>query len=386
MQLDLRTLCFNLMVFSTIFGVGMILYAKKHKSFVGISVIGLGQLLLGLGALLLALRHLINDFTSIMVANLVIYISVILIYRGLLRFLDIPSPFKGYLCPLLTVLLAGFLYYYKFHVPNINIRIVAFSTLFSVLCFIAVFGLSKYTKECGRTAIRIVAFMFFAVGIFHVLGALWTIFQAQLQDFMKAGLFSSLSVIAAEFIVILTTYATIWIATETLQSALSEMARTDSLTQLYNRRTFEEYCAVEISRTGRNNSIFTIIMCDLDHFKHINDQYGHPFGDEVLKIFAQILRNNVRKQDVVARFGGEEFVILLPDTDSEQGLTVAEHLRETTLSTRVPTEDGSDLSFSVSFGVAHYSSSDNEWKAVLSRADKALYAAKKQGRNRTVCM
>jgi len=386
MQLDLRTLCFNLMVFSTIFGVGMILYAKKHKSFVGIRVIGWGQLLLGLGALLLALRHLINDFTSIMVANLVIYIAVILIYRGLLRFLDIPLPFKGYLGPLLTVLLAGFLYYYKFHVPNINIRIVAFSTLFSVLCFIAVFGLSKYTKECGRTAIRIVAFMFFAVGIFHVFGALWTIFQAQLQDFMKAGMFSSLSVIAAEFIVILTTYATIWIATETLQSALSEMARTDSLTQLYNRRTFEEYCAVEISRAGRNNSIFTIIMCDLDHFKHINDQYGHPFGDEVLKIFAQILRNNVRKQDVVARFGGEEFVILLPDTDSEQGLTVAEHLRETTLSSRVPTEDGSDLSFSVSFGVAHYSSSDNEWKAVLSRADKALYAAKKQGRNRTVCM
>ena len=384
MQLDLRSLCFNQVLFSFIFGVSLLLYTKRHAAFVGIRSIAMGQLLLGMGYLLIALRHVINDFTSVMVANLAVYIAVIMIFRGLLRFLDISWPLERYLSPLLAALLAGLLYYYKFYVPNINVRIFAFSSLFSALCLIAAFGLSKYRQESGRTAIRIVAIMFFLVAIFHLFRALWTVFQVPLYDFMKTGWVSTLSVATSEFIVVLTTYATILIATERQQHALIKMARTDSLTQLYNRRTFEEYCAVEYSRTCRSKSTFTIIMSDLDHFKWVNDHHGHQVGDEVLKFFADILRNNVRKQDVVARFGGEEFVILLPDTDSEKGMIVAEHLRETTLSTIISTDDGSALTFSSSFGVAQYSDTDSEWTAVLSRADKALYRAKQQGRNRTI--
>jgi diguanylate cyclase (GGDEF)-like protein len=126
---------------------------------------------------------------------------------------------------------------------------------------------------------------------------------------------------------------------------------------------------------------FSIIICDLDYFKNINDQHGHQVGDDVLKVFAEILRNNVRKQDVVARFGGEEFVLLLPDTDFEKALIVAEHLRSLTQSASVPLHDNSSLTFSASFGVSHYSCNDTAWSAVLNRADQALYCAKEQ-RNR----
>jgi diguanylate cyclase (GGDEF)-like protein len=125
-------------------------------------------------------------------------------------------------------------------------------------------------------------------------------------------------------------------------------------------------------------------MCDLDHFKNVNDEYGHHVGDEVLRRFANTLKEHIRKHDVVARFGGEEFVLLLPGKDTEQGLEVAEKLRAKTADTQITIGDDVCLTLSASFGVAHYDSSDREWSAVLHRADNALYAAKKQGRNRVV--
>lgn len=384
MLLDFRTLSFNLVIFSVIFGMGMFVYANKHKTFVGIRKIGLGHLLIGSGYMLLGLRHVIDDFSSVIIANSAVFIGMILIYRGLLGFLSIKLNFERYLSPLLLVLLAGLLYYYKFHVPSINIRILCVSSLFSVLCFIAAFGLSKHKKEHGHTAISLLILMFCIIGGFHVFRAFLAVFQTELHDFMKAGLVSSLSTVGSEALVMLTSFATIWLATDRLQNELLKIARTDSLTKLYNRRTFEEYCDVEYSRVLRSKSTFSIIICDLDHFKRINDHHGHQVGDYVLQEFANILRKKVRKQDIVARFGGEEFVILLPDTDSKQGLIVAEHLRVATQSTNFSTGKGVNIAISSSFGVAHFASSDNGWPAVLSRADKALYTAKEQGRNRAI--
>ena len=127
-------------------------------------------------------------------------------------------------------------------------------------------------------------------------------------------------------------------------------------------------------------------MCDLDHFKKVNDQYGHHIGDQVLQHFADILKDRVRQHDVVARFGGEEFVLLLPNNNAEQGRKVAEQLRETTASTQIAIGQDVKLAISASFGVAQYCVGDREWSAVLHRADNALYAAKKQGRNCVVVM
>lgn len=284
------------------------------------------------------------------------------------------------------MLLAGILYYYKFHVPDVNTRIIFFSLFFSVICFIPAFGLSKYKEEDGSFAVKLLIIIYVTIGFFHLYRVIWTVFENQLHDFMKAGLIHSLTVIASEVLVILSSFATIWIATDRLQSTLSIMARTDPLTHLYNRRTFEEYCNVEFSRAVRANATFSIIICDLDHFKNINDQYGHQVGDEVLKIFADILRNHVRKQDVVARFGGEEFVILLPGTDSEKGTVVADKLRKKAQYASVRTEDDSNFSFSVSFGVSNYSRDDDNWTVVLKRADRSLYSAKEQGRNRVIAL
>ena len=125
-------------------------------------------------------------------------------------------------------------------------------------------------------------------------------------------------------------------------------------------------------------------MCDLDHFKKVNDRHGHHVGDEVLRRFATILKDRIRQHDVVARFGGEEFILLLPGNNTEQGLQVAEQIRAKTAATQITIDGNISVTLSASFGVAHYCAGDSDWSDVLHRADNALYAAKKQGRNRVV--
>lgn len=382
-EIDLRTLSLTLILFSALFGIGMFLYGRAHNSFVGIKLMGLGYIFIGIGHFLLGMRDVLNDFTTIVFANPILCLGAILIYRGLLDFLDIAAKLEYHVSLLLIPLFAGLLYYYKFQEPDINTRIILFSLFYSIICFIPTFSIWKHYKKHSSVQIHILFYMFLIMGFFHLFRALWTSFEDQHLNFMDAGLIHSMTVIVSELLVIMTAFITIWMASDKLQTKLSIMARTDSLTQLYNRRTFEENCDVEFSRASRINSPFSIIICDLDLFKNINDKHGHPMGDEVLKVFADTLRNNVRTHDVVARFGGEEFVILLPETGSNRSIVVAENIRKKAHSSFIRTQDGSNILFSASFGVSHFDD-DNDWMSVLKRADKALYAAKQNGRNRVV--
>ncbi|NWF36088.1 diguanylate cyclase [Mariprofundus sp. KV] len=384
-ELDIRTLSLTLIFYSIVFGAGMLLYGRDHKSFVGIRLMGTGYIFIGVGHFLLGMRHVLNDFTSIVIGNPIIILGVVLVYRGLFRFIGIVPKLDYRLIFLLITFLAGSLYYYKFQVPDINARMILFSLTYSIICFIPAFGLWKHKKKHFNVQINLLFTMYLVMGLFHSFRLISTIREDQLLDFMNAGSIHSMAVIASEILVIMTSFMTIWIGTDKLQRKLSIMSRTDPLTQLYNRRTFEEDCDIEFSRADRTKSPFSIIICDLDLFKKVNDQYGHQAGDEVLKAFSGILRDNVRKHDTVARYGGEEFVILLPETDSKAAVVVAENIREKTQSVRVRSQDGSNLSFSASFGASHYDhNNDDNWVAVLNRADKSLYSAKEKGRNRVV--
>ncbi|MEP3563225.1 MAG: GGDEF domain-containing protein [Marinobacter sp.] len=383
-QLDFRTLSLTLMLFSIVFGLGMFAYSREHPKFFGIKTIGLGYFLIGGGCVLLGLRHFIHDFASIVISNLAIIMGVVLTYRGLFRFLGISLPLERWLSPALLMLLASVLYFYTFHTPDLIPRIQAFSTAFAIASFIGAYGLLQHTDIRSRMVVKMLIGMFLLVGAFFVFRLLWSFYQVAPDDFMNAGLLSSLAVIAGEFLVILSSFATIWMASDELQDELSEMARVDPLTGVYNRRAFDECCEIEFSRALRSGSSFAIIMCDLDHFKKVNDRHGHHVGDEVLRRFAGILKSRVRQHDVVARFGGEEFVLLLANNNTDQGAHVAEDLRAKTAATQIAIPPNTDLTVSASFGVAQYCAGDRDWSAVLHRADNALYAAKKQGRDRVV--
>ena len=161
---------------------------------------------------------------------------------------------------------------------------------------------------------------------------------------------------------------------------LHHNAMTDPLTALLNRRAMEGQLQVEHARSSRHHDTYGLIMGDLDLFKHVNDTHGHDVGDEVLKELAERIQESVRIEDAVARWGGEEFLILLPATASEEALIVAEKIRRKVNEKAFPTSAG-PLAITLSLGVAVYNR-DPEPAEVIKRADQALYRAKENGRNR----
>lgn len=162
-------------------------------------------------------------------------------------------------------------------------------------------------------------------------------------------------------------------------------ATTDALTGLNNRRGFDEYLKKLLNDRRRSGTGFSIIMTDLDRFKDVNDNYGHLIGDKVLQAFARLLRDNTRDSDFVARFGGEEFVLLLPNTSLDNAYVVAENIRHAVEKLRVKqAKTGVAIgSITASFGVAMHRF-DESAHELIDRCDKAMYRAKDAGRNRSV--
>ncbi len=167
-----------------------------------------------------------------------------------------------------------------------------------------------------------------------------------------------------------------------LREALREHSIRDPMTQLFNRRYLEESIAREQVRARRNHSQFTVVMTDIDHFKTFNDTYGHQAGDAVIKAFASLLQNNLRGEDVICRYGGEEFLILLVGATHEQGMDRAEILRHTTTTLEVNLNGVSLPPISASWGVATFPTHGESWEGIISTADAALYLSKRNGRNR----
>lgn len=173
-------------------------------------------------------------------------------------------------------------------------------------------------------------------------------------------------------------------ATEELRrqkEAAEQAARVDTLTGVATRRAFTEYAEAEVQRALRYALPLSLIIIDLDHFKTINDTYGHVAGDSVLVNFAQTVAQEIREVDLIARLGGEEFVVLLPNTDIIEAMAVAERMRLALANGSLQLQ-GRRVMYTASFGVAEFVPTELSLISFLARADAALYRAKRQGRNR----
>lgn len=172
---------------------------------------------------------------------------------------------------------------------------------------------------------------------------------------------------------------------EQINTVLQNLAVRDGLTGLYNYRYFQEIIVKEIDRCKRYNCFFSLIFLDIDHFKKYNDTNGHPAGDELLKKLAAILSGRMRHPDIIVRYGGEEFILLLPSTTKQNALICAEDIRRIIAEYPFDGRETQPLGFvSVSIGVADYPQDSTEAAALVKSADDALYRAKAAGRNR-VC-
>src|SRR6185436_9029500 len=168
-----------------------------------------------------------------------------------------------------------------------------------------------------------------------------------------------------------------------LYRRMETMATTDGLTGLTNHRTFQERFGDLLERAARHGHRAAVLLCDVDHFKKVNDNYGHPIGDEVLRRVAKVLQEVPRKIDVPARYGGEEFAVLLDNVDVAQAKAVAERIRIEISKLVIESEKG-PLSVTESIGVAAFPDDGRDRATLIERADLALYHAKHTGRNRVV--
>ena len=235
-------------------------------------------------------------------------------------------------------------------------------------------GLSVY-------ATAVYAFVIYLLYVNHP-----EIFGLQLELFVLTGFAAALlgtTVVGQEMFVLRSTLRD---RNEQLGNALEKvnlMAVTDDLTGLHNRRFIDDVLVRQVALAHRGNYQFSICFFDLDHFKNINDTYGHAAGDEVLKEVARIAMSATRAGDYVARYGGEEFILVLSATDAESAVAVAERVREMTEKTNFDSL-GADLRVTISCGVTPYRAPETV-DDILERADKAMYMAKNGGRNAVVC-
>lgn len=170
-----------------------------------------------------------------------------------------------------------------------------------------------------------------------------------------------------------------------LESALAKLAATDELTGLPNRRDGMTRLEVLHSDSKRKNRPYCVAMVDIDHFKRLNDQFGHANGDLVLKAFAELVKETLRCSDVCFRYGGEEFVILLPETGADEGYIVVERLRQAVAATQLTLSDNQSTRATVSIGLTQSSPEhDVSCEHLIKTSDSALYDAKESGRNRVV--
>ncbi len=168
---------------------------------------------------------------------------------------------------------------------------------------------------------------------------------------------------------------------KTSEKELDYLASHDALTGLYNRMRFEQLIKQEIKRAQRYKHSVSLFLIDIDHFKQINDTYGHRVGDRTLKSFSKLLVESIRSTDHAARYGGEEFIVLLPETDNSVAKELAERLQKKVSNHHFSTEEIENLKFTISIGVSSYPDSADTWEMLIHNSDSAMYTAKREGRN-----
>jgi diguanylate cyclase (GGDEF)-like protein len=384
-SLDPKTLAIIITLFGSINGVALCLYAKTQSSFRGFWLIGIGFLVLALSFGLISFRGHVSDWISIIFPGFLTVYSIKMIGTGILHFFNFPSEKYEKSCYLMLGIQLTVFIYFTVIVFEPNWRILVVCTIFSTQCFYLSFKLFQSNDTHHRLPILILYSLFIVYGIAFLSRVIWGViyYQEASNELQTLAYISSLMTFL--MMIVITSFILIWVANDRLQIDLKLQATIDPLTQIYNRRALESLVQKEIARAKRDKNPFSVIMVDLDLFKKLNDQYGHQFGDQVLEQFSGLIRSSLRKYDIFARFGGEEFIIIMPDTQPVDAITLANKLCKLVAEKEYVSQDQSiRKSVTASFGITDSGVDNISWSKLVAESDKALYQAKQQGRNKVV--
>lgn len=378
LKLDIATLSVICVILSFTYSAGLALIQTLQSRLRGINLIALALLLFGFGFLLMSFGNSISLWFSKILANSLISLSFVLILHGICLLRGYPASLANYGYYTLPVVIVSLTYLTHFS-SSTDARIVIMASYTSALSFLTIYANHKGINEDIAPSKRLLSLGMLIYASYGVFRLLALPFASRTEDFMLANWIHQLAFISVLMMIIFIGFAITWMLTGRLVATIYDSSLKDELTRLYNRRALEEFAPKEAARAQRYNHALSIVLVDIDNFKLINDIYGHQTGDHVLRTIGRILRIETRKNDYSFRYGGEEFLILLPETDHTQAQIVAEKLRRVIERTTLLPSNREVCT--ASFGVSEYAEGEN-WEDSIKRADKALYKAKRRGRNR----
>jgi diguanylate cyclase (GGDEF)-like protein len=340
------------------------------------------------GSALLACHGHLPDLATIALADVLVLSSFVLLNVAVLELAEKATLIPSFGIALLVLQAAADLamIYTPSHLGPGRVRVLISGLLIAAVCSQVAWDLLRMTRRTIRsaawfTAVVLILFMFYNVvrALTVGLGILHEPLILYREEALTFGLFIA--------IVLGIAFGFFWMTTSMLTTGLEQMASTDPLTRIYNRRVFQMWCEKELIRGQRTGTPFSVLMVDLDHFKQINDCFGHQAGDLALCAVVEKMQDSVRGIDVLGRWGGEEFAVLLPGAAADAALLVAQRVRRNIERILLPGtgirngERVQMISVTASVGIATYRGVDDTVHTMMERADMALYQAKAAGRN-----
>lgn len=343
------------------------------RSIHGLGLWAGGPALVALSTLMFASRGQLPELLSIVLANAVLLTGVALTYFGTQRFFGLPISWKLWGGVLLA--LVPLLVWYTLAEPSYTARLLLVSLGWACLMLALAWLIWRRGPEVFSTR-------FTAVMVLLHAGVLLLRFVTAWLPLPEEGLLlpthvQTLYVVANGIMTLAIGLGLILMAGDRLRAEYEHFASHDSLTNVLTRRSFLASGEQELARCRRHGRSMAVLLLDIDHFKRVNDTYGHQMGDRVLVDFVSRIQSLLRRPDQLARLGGEEFVLLLPETRLDEAVAVAERIVA-----RVAESHDALPTISVSIGVTTNRPDESQLDAVLARADRALYKAKAEGRNR----
>ncbi len=334
----------------------------------------------GVGIALLSVARWLPPLLSIAMVDVLMLLSFALVHLAVLQLAEVKSTFQGELL-LLGLQTVSDLVALHYGIPS-RVRVTIAALLLALQTGKTGVLLLRRAFPETRAASWFNAMLLFAMTLLQLLRG-GSVAFGYIRGAPALHHFETLTCLGYLAFTLAVGFGIFWLASLTLLAKLDDLASLDPLTRLYNRRVFLRWCERVQARSRENNAAFSVLIADLDHFKAVNDEFGHAVGDVVLCTAVERMQDAVRGIDILGRWGGEEFVALLPGASPEAAMLVAQRVRRNVERSVVPVGKGSSegIRVTLSVGVASFQGEGDTIDCMMERADHALYAAKASGRN-----
>lgn len=381
MGLDIRTIALFVGILSAVQALGIFLFSKMVGSQPGVNQYALGNAGFSLGFVLLLLRGIIPDFFSIVIANTAISLAGYIVFVGACDFTHQDVDRRSFL------LIPGVLFFlflnYTYAERNIAVRTMLASATSAFFSFACSYILFRFSERELRQSSWFTATILSFYGSFLAIRAILAVVFPGPEDVFVSTDIQVLSFLLMAFCGLLWSIGFAMMMAQRLILQTRHVAVTDYLTGIRNRMAGQAVLEGEIGAIAKNQRPFSILLIDVDAFKTVNDVYGHAAGDIALRRIAAVLKASIRAQDTLSRWGGDEFLIVLPGAARQEALAVAERARKRIAETRITFQEWR-IKCTISIGVAGNWEQTLDVDELLAQADRCMYEAKQNGKNRVV--